>query len=95
MDNPFTDLENEEVIAELPNDHAPGPNGFNGLFFKKCWHIVGHDIKSLCNQFTEGHINLQTINGSHIVLIPRTQDPKTVNDYRSVSLTKDPHKVNI
>jgi len=33
----FTDGEIEGVIKNLPNSHAPGPDGFNGLFIKKCW----------------------------------------------------------
>jgi hypothetical protein len=24
----------------MPADHAPGPDGFNGMFMKKCWGII-------------------------------------------------------
>jgi mannosylglycoprotein endo-beta-mannosidase len=33
---PFTKKEMDEVIKEMPSDRAPGPDGFNGLFKKKC-----------------------------------------------------------
>lgn len=36
LDAEFSDQEVETVIKNLPNSHAPGPDGFNGLFIKKC-----------------------------------------------------------
>jgi hypothetical protein len=33
----------EEIIAvlkDMPSDHALGPDGFNGAFFKKWWPIL-------------------------------------------------------
>ena len=34
---PFTKEEIDLLISRLPVDKAPGPDGFNGLFVKKCW----------------------------------------------------------
>ena len=36
LDSDFSQDEIDMVIKSLPNNHAPGPDGFNGLFFKKC-----------------------------------------------------------
>jgi hypothetical protein len=30
----------DEVIKEMPPDRALGPDGFNGLFVKRCWSII-------------------------------------------------------
>jgi hypothetical protein len=35
LDGPFSDEEIQEAITAMPLDHAPGPDGFNGLFYKK------------------------------------------------------------
>ena len=40
----FSTLDIDEVIKHMPPDKAPGPDGFNGLFMKKCWNIIKEDI---------------------------------------------------
>jgi hypothetical protein len=49
---PFTKEEIDNVVKHMPMDKAPGPDGFNGMFFKKCWHIIKQDIYQLCNDFS-------------------------------------------
>jgi hypothetical protein len=39
LDADFSHEEIDAVIKNLPNSHAPGPDGLNGMFIKKCWHI--------------------------------------------------------
>jgi hypothetical protein len=59
----------------MPTDKAPGPDGFNGMFFKKCWHIIKEDIYQLCNDFFSREVSLQAINSSFITLIPKNSNP--------------------
>jgi len=37
----------DRIIKQMPTDKAPGPDGFNGLFLKKCWPIVKGDFYTL------------------------------------------------
>jgi hypothetical protein len=46
----------DRVIKTLPLDKAPGPDGFNGFFFKKCWPIIKEDIYELCLDFFNGYV---------------------------------------
>jgi hypothetical protein len=92
LDNPFTEEEVTNVIKEMPIDKAPGPDGFNGKFFKKCWDLVKEDFMKLVNDFYEGNINLESINTAYITLIPKNNDPQTMNDYRPISLVSLPLK---
>ena len=39
----FSDEEIEGVVKRLKPDRAPGPDGFTGLFIKKCWPILQQD----------------------------------------------------
>jgi hypothetical protein len=82
----FTREEIDEVIKELPTDKAPGPDGFNGMFIKRCWHIIKHDFYELCKDFLDGKVDLQSINDSFITLIPKIHAPETPNDFRPISL---------
>jgi hypothetical protein len=83
---PFTKEEIDNAVQNMPIDKAPGPDGFNGMFFKKCWHIIKDDVYHLCNDFFAGTVNLQAINNSFITLIPKTSNPVTPNDFRPISL---------
>jgi hypothetical protein len=39
----------------VPIDKAPGPDGFNGLFMKKCWDIIKVDFYKVCQDFFDCH----------------------------------------
>lgn len=34
---PFRISEIDNIVKMMPTDKAPGPDGFNGVFIKKCW----------------------------------------------------------
>lgn len=44
------------------------------------------DFYQLCQELCEGTLDLQLINNSFLVLIPKTDSPVTTNDYRPISL---------
>jgi len=83
---PFQCEEIDRIIKQMPTDKAPGPDGFNGLFLKKCWPIVKGEFYTLCQDFYLGKLNLESINTSYIILIPKTSSPESVDDYRPISL---------
>jgi hypothetical protein len=43
---PFQEKKND-VIKAMPADRAPGPDGFNGLFLRTCWHLIKKDFYKL------------------------------------------------
>ena len=73
---PFLDEEINQVFKELPTDQAPRPDGFNGMFVKRCWPIIENDFLRLINDFYEGKLLLESINGSLITSSPRSFPPK-------------------
>ena len=83
---PFQVSEIDALVRKMPTDKAPGPDGLNGLFLKKCWPILKEDFYSLCNDFYHGSVNLEGINRSFITLIPKITNSETVGDYRPISL---------
>jgi hypothetical protein len=70
LEEPFSkDVDN--IVKTMPLDKSPGPDGFNGVLLKKCWHIIKEDIYELCFDFFNGIVDLQAINNSFITLIPK------------------------
>jgi hypothetical protein len=61
----------DDVIKRMPADHAPRPDGYNGLFLKKCWPIIQNEFYRLAADFFDEAIQLQNINGSYITLVPK------------------------
>jgi hypothetical protein len=86
LDSEFSEQEIECVIKSLPNNHAPGPDGFNGFFAKKCWNIVKGDFLRLFKDFHTSNVDLRSINTSLIALIPKKDNPETRDDFRPISL---------
>jgi hypothetical protein len=86
LESPFLIEEIDKIISELPNGKSPGPNGFNSDFMKACWNVINTDFYELCMAFYEHQLNIQSIDGSYIVLVRKNNNPIRVNDYRPISL---------
>ena len=86
LSRPFTIEEINNIVKQMPADKAPGPDGFNGYFIKSCWETTKGDFYSLCFDFFNGTLDLQSINNSFITLIPKTNNLVSVNDFRPISL---------
>jgi mannosylglycoprotein endo-beta-mannosidase len=87
LKDPFSQEEMDVVIKKMPPNKAPGPDGFNGLFMKRCWHIIKEDFYNLASEFAEGNAELRNINTSLITLVQKKSFPETMNDLRPISLT--------
>ena len=83
---PFSHEEIDNIVKKMPGDKAPGPDGFNGSFLKKCWHVIKEDFYDLCDKFHEGNMNLESINSSFITLVPKISSPESISDFKPISL---------
>lgn len=72
---------------------APGPDGFQPIFFKKYWHIVGDDIHKLVSDaFRKGYFN-PSLADTLIVLIPKVDAPKKITEFRPISQCNVVYKI--
>ncbi|KAK2649868.1 hypothetical protein Ddye_017357 [Dipteronia dyeriana] len=72
---------------------APGRDGFPATFYPKFWGTVGEEVTSLCLEILNKGICLKDINSTVITLIPKTQNPTNMEDYRPISLCNVLYKI--
>lgn len=82
----MTEEETSEVIKEMQNGKAPGPDGFNIDFFKACWAIVKQDILDVVEDSRKNKIVLKALNTSFISLIPKQENAMTPDRFRPIAL---------
>ncbi|XP_058783440.1 uncharacterized protein LOC131658124 [Vicia villosa] len=56
------------------------------LFLKKCWPIIKKDMVSCCSDFHTGSVLSKAITSSFLTLIPKSNDPLGLDDYRPIFL---------
>lgn len=87
LDEPISEEEVWEVVKNLPQDKAPGPDGFTGRFYRACWDIIKHEIMAAIGAVNGGdYCKLYRLNSAFIVLIRKKEDPIHVGDYGPISL---------
>lgn len=63
------------------------PDGFTGLFYKKCWEVVKLDVLAAMNCFFELRAGpLAMLNGANIILIPKSELAEHPRDYRPINM---------
>jgi mannosylglycoprotein endo-beta-mannosidase len=87
LDKPFEEAEIVRAISQLPPDCALGPDGYTGIFFGKCWHIIRGDAMAAIYSLHALHCgDLNLLNKSNIVLVPKKDGAENVSDYRPIIL---------
>jgi hypothetical protein len=71
LNKPITKEEIDQVVQEMPNGKAPGPDGFTVEFFKACWEVVKHDVYRVVEDSKCSTSILKVLNATMITLIPK------------------------
>ncbi|GLT73742.1 hypothetical protein SLA2020_455790 [Shorea laevis] len=83
----FTELEISKVLFQMHPSKALGPDDLSPMFFQHFWSTIKDDVIKPCLQYLNHGIAFpRSLNLTHIVLIPKNNDPKMMKDFRPISL---------
>jgi hypothetical protein len=84
---PFTTEEIIGAVRGSPTNRAPGPDGFGASFYRCTWGTVAGDVVRVFHAlWAEDFRSFESLNGAIMVLLPKTQMPAGLKDYRPISL---------
>jgi hypothetical protein len=82
-----------DIVKNMRNNAAPGPDGLNAAFYKATWAWTGKDVLDLIKNFYNTGYMPPDINNTHIALIPKNNNPVSTKDYRPISLCNIIYKI--
>nr|GEW03306.1 RNA-directed DNA polymerase, eukaryota [Tanacetum cinerariifolium] len=93
LEAPISRDEIRRAVWDCGENKSPGPDGFTFEFFRRFWNIVGPDLRLVVEWFFHHAYFFVGCNSSFIALIPKTLNPKSVGEYRPISLIGSIYKV--
>ncbi|XP_060182221.1 uncharacterized protein LOC132611876 [Lycium barbarum] len=82
-----------KAVFELAGDSACGPDSLSGIFYQKCWDIVGADVYNVVKAFFDGQTLLKSVTHTNLVLIPKKEIINSFSELRSISLSNFINKI--
>ena len=86
LDQPFTEEEVTEALAQMCPTKAPGPDRLHVVFFQRHWLAVKTGVVSTCLHILNEKGTTAPLNHTYIALIPKIGKPRKVADFRPISL---------
>ncbi|KAM1507561.1 hypothetical protein ACFX10_016991 [Malus domestica] len=90
---PVSDEEIKAAVMNMGRLKAPGPDGFQGIFYQSFWEDLKTDVHSLIHTLLHEEVGPNTLNATHVVLIPKVLNPEMVSQFRPISLCNYSYKV--
>lgn len=86
-------LEIKQAVFSIHGDKAPGPDGFSASFYQGFWDIVGSEVcRDMQSFFINGSFPRRH-NETHVRLISKKKNLKTVLEYRPIALCSTHYKI--
>lgn len=86
LETEFRIEEVEVALKQMSAIKSLGLDGFGAFFYQNHWETLGKETCHVVLEFLQGGDMIQELNHTHISLIPKVKTPKSVMDFRSISL---------
>ena len=83
---PFRREEVTEALSQMHPNKAPGPDGMNAMFYQTFWDTIGEEVITKVLNLLNNVDNIDVVNQTHIVLIPKKKHCESPVDFRPISL---------
>ena len=83
---PFSACEVIMALKDMQPYKAPGPDGFQPIFYQKFWELVQSNVTRLVQDVLEGRDFPEGLNDAFLVLIPKMDSPSRPNQFRPIGL---------
>ncbi|CAO2142968.1 unnamed protein product [Urochloa humidicola] len=83
---PFTASEARAAVRAMNRNSSPGPDGFGPGFYAAAWDTVAPAVLRFAAAFHAGQVELERLNRSFIVMLPKCADATKASDYRPICL---------
>ena len=89
----FSKVEAKNAIKQMYHLKSLGPDGMPPLFYQHFWPNIGGVVTSTFLDFPNSGIIPPNFNHTHNFLIPKCKEPKTMTNYRPISLCNVVYKI--
>lgn len=75
----------KSAMFSIGGDKAPGPDGYNAVFFQKNWGVVGPDVVLAVQSFFVTGGMPKGWNATVLTLVPKVAAPTSMKEYRPIA----------
>lgn len=89
----FIETDVKNAVMEMAPLKAPGPDGLHVVFYQKMWNIIGKSVFKMTKDFFDTSKLTEGMNDTIITLIPKTENPERLVNFRPISLCNVSYKI--
>nr|KYP63874.1 Retrovirus-related Pol polyprotein LINE-1 [Cajanus cajan]KYP63887.1 Retrovirus-related Pol polyprotein LINE-1 [Cajanus cajan] len=93
LEAPLSDHEIFAALKHMGSLKAPGPDGFQAIFYQTQWSTVGESLCQLIRDIQVEPSKVATLNHTLITLIPKVDNVSSLKQMRPISLCNVAYKV--
>ena len=86
LSKPFSAWEVEQAVRSMGKFKAPGPDGFQAVFYQDSWDVVGTSVTKFVLDFFRDGVLPEKTNDVLVALIPKVLKPEKITQFRPISL---------